>query len=256
MRRLLMAVALLLGSLAPLATGVLPVSADSCTGNSGWPWYQWTRTDNQVYGVRAPLQVRLDGGLCGVPGGGQDPVSTVWIAIVQPPDIVQIGLIHDFGMNGGHWCRVWANGTGGNRTDYDCSDSNDAYVWFSIDRYYDASHNAYKYEIDDCGISGGYGANCSPENSSQPAFGTPAGQTASEADYTCVIHIMGSSGDKQNLGTSNYPLEGTTDGATWFTRSWGGPHWNNSDDSCGVDGYYGTDSGTDGMRFWDSRNSG
>jgi len=68
---------------------------------------------------------------------------------------------------------------------------------------------------------------------------------------------MGSTGDKQEIGNSSYPLEGSTDdGSTWSTRSWGA-HWTNKDQtsSTGNGGPYGTDSDSNGMTFWDTRNS-
>jgi hypothetical protein len=252
MRHITVAMALLVGTLAGLVWKAIPAMAVDCTTNNSWPFYQWTRAANDVYGVRAPIQARVDGGLCGVPGGGDDPFNAAWIAIVQAPSIVQIGYEHDFGMNAGHWCRFWAIGTG-QPTDYKCGvDSNDTYLYLKIVRYYDSITHVYRYEIDDCGTGGGYGS-CTAQSSSTVAYSSPAGQTASEADYTCVIHIMGSSSDRQNFGTSSYPVQGM-DSSSWTTRSWGA-HWDNGHTNC-KDTPYGTDQGTDGMRFWDTRNSG
>ncbi len=102
------------------------------------------------------MKVRMDGGLCNFTSGYY-PHNPVWIAIVGPPEIVQIGFIHDYhtGTSGDQWCKFWANGTG-QITDYGCGTTvQDTLVYFKIVRYYDNISHAYYYEIDDCGETGG-----------------------------------------------------------------------------------------------------
>jgi hypothetical protein len=200
------------------------MAVTNCTGDSDWPSFKWTRTDNQVYGLRAPVQIRIDGGLCGVPGGGDNPSNAIGFLIggANTNAHVGIGLVHEFGVSGDHYCRFWDNAAGGGPT-YDCTaDNNDVFVFFKIVRFFDTVHHVYKYDIEDCGTAGGY-ANCMSKNSASTEFSGPYGATESLANFTCLIHIMGSSSDKQNIGTTNNPLQGSTDnGSTWSTRSWGG----------------------------------
>lgn len=228
------------------------------------PAYTWLRNPQyDVRGVRAPLQVRIDGGLCDMPGGGKNPFNYAWIAIQCDigfcQDISQIGIRHDFGSGGAHWCRSYGIGTG-QLADYNCGqDADDANVWFQIVRYFNGTN--YRYSIMDCGKSGGYGSNCVSKNDEDIAYTHPLGAVLSEVNYgaqnngaNCIIHIMGSTGDKQNVGTSNYPLEGSTDdGSNWSTRSWNFG-WDHNDSSCATN--YGHNNGSAGnITFWDTRNS-
>jgi hypothetical protein len=268
MRRIAMAVVLFLGAIAPLAAGSSPAWAVTSCGNFSYdmgPAYDWTRTQNwDVRGVRAPLQVRVDGGLCDMPGGGKDPFNYAWIAIQCDPsycsDISQIGYRHDFGNAGAHWCRSYGVGTG-SLVDYDCDqDPNDGNLYFKVVRYWDPISSHYYYDIADCGLdSGGYGG-CRTENSQDIAYTHPESDIVSEANYgnqnqgaNCVIHIMGSTGDHQNLGTSSYPVQGSTDdGSNWSTRTWNF-FWDNGDSSCSSP--YETSTSSNGMSYWDTRNS-
>jgi hypothetical protein len=255
MRRIVIVLVILAGMLGPLTASADPAMAANCTGDDGWPYFSWTRTDNQVYGIRAPIQSRIDGGLCGVAGGGDNPSNAIGILIEDASSHVGIGYVHEYGVSGGHYCRFWDSPAGGGPT-YDCGTTDDQFVFFKIVRYFDSVHHVYKYEIDDCGTAGGYG-NCTAEDSTSTAFSNPAAETQSNSNFTCTIHIMGSSSDKQNIGTSNNPLQcSTDDGSSWSTRSWGGPHWSNNDSSCSTSngGPYGVGSDTSSNSYWDTRN--
>lgn len=232
----------------PLVSSATPAFAVACSGSTSAPFWLWTRSALDVYGVRAPIQARRDGGLCG--SRADDPFTAAWIGIQQESGsgITQIGYEKDFDSNSvGRWCRFWAIGTGFPH-DYGCNtDANDTFMYFKVVRYYDTPTRTYRYNVDDCGTGGGYGS-CTNKSSSQAAYGNPEGIVSAETDYGCVVHIMGSGTDRQNYGTSSYPVQGM-DSTSWTTRSWG-VH------DAGCTSYYMRDQGPDGMRTWDTRNSG
>jgi hypothetical protein len=87
--------------------------ADTCAGKGSFPNYQWTRTDNDIEGVRAPIQMRLDGAFCTAPV--TLPFNAAWIGIQNQAatKLAQIGLYHYQPSPGNaRFCRFWAKGTG------------------------------------------------------------------------------------------------------------------------------------------------
>lgn len=237
------------GLLAPSLWGVTPALAASCTGGYAAPFYEWVRSANDVYGVRAPVEMRLDGGLCGA--AADYPFAASWIGIQGQSGgvITQVGVEKDFNPTTGaaQYCRFWAIGTG-IAHDYDCGTDNDGvYIFFRISRYYDPTTHLYYYEIDDCGTSGGYG-NCTNKNDAQEAYSDPEGEVAAETDFGCVVHLLGTSARPVNYGTSSNPVQGL-DSSSWATRNWAGYDEGN----CASN--YMRSSNSDSMSTWDTRNS-
>jgi hypothetical protein len=238
------------GLLASQLTGIGPAFAtatSSCPSVSyNAPFWLWVKSANDVYGVRAPVEMRTDGGLC-VPGSGsEDSFAAAWIGIQQQVGngITQIGFINLYGSG---WCRFWAIGTGLAHV-YDCGGtSNSHYVYFEINRYYDSPTRTYRYAIYDCGEAGGYG-NCTAKDGSQAAYGNPEGVIAAETDYGCTVQIMGTASSPTHYGTTSNPVEGFV--TSWLSRTWGGKQ---TEGDCTSD-YIGK-SVTGGFVTWDSRNS-
>jgi hypothetical protein len=204
--------------LAPLVSPATPAFAAACSGSTSAPYWLWTRTAFDVYGVRAPVQARNDGGLCG--SRADDPFAAGWIGIQQESGsgITQIGYEKDFDANSvAHWCRFWAIGTGFPHDYGTCNTTDDTFIYFEIVRYYDTPTRTYRYNVEDCGTGGGYG-NCTNKSSSQAAYGNPEGVVSAETDYGCVVHILGSDADRQNYGTSSYPVQGM-DSSSWTTST-------------------------------------
>jgi hypothetical protein len=210
------------------------------------PFWTWARSTNDVYGVRAPVNLVNDAQLCGTLS--QDPFAAAWIALQDQSSngITQIGFERDYNLQGtGHECRFWAIGTG-YAHDYDCAGtSSGTYVYFQIYRYYNVSNHQYQYSVQDCGTSGGYG-NCTTESSSQAAYGTPEAAVAAETDYGCTVVIMGSASNPTHYGTSANPIQGLA--SVWGTRGWG----SSREGGCASD--YEGQTVTGGMATWDSRN--
>ncbi len=96
----------------------------------GW---KWAPSNNDVVGVRAPINMRTDGLLCS--DAGHDAFAANWIAIVSQKTggITQIGFDHDYNSQGESvWCRFWAIGTGVAH-DYKCGvDANNTFVYFRV----------------------------------------------------------------------------------------------------------------------------
>lgn len=225
--------------LASQVSGVSPALAVSCSGGYSAPFWSWTRSDEAVYGVRAPVELRRDGSLCGT--NSDKPFAAAWIAIQNQAatSIAQIGFIHHYNSsNENRWCRFWAI-DGGIPNFYDCSTSNGTYVYFRIKQL-----STY-YNIEDCGTAGGY-SNCTLKNDSQHAYTQPEGVVAAETDYSCVIRIMGSASAPVHYGSSANPVEGYV--SSWGTRTWS----RQTEGDCTSD--YEGKQVTGGMVTWDSRN--
>ncbi len=258
MKRIAIALAFVASVIVPIASSAHPAFAEvtvACSGVRGGPAWTWVRTQYDVRGVRAPIQARNNGSLCGAPGDGNFAFNAAWIAIQDDPNfgngIAQIGYEHDFGNNGDHFCRFYGTGSGV-RHDYKCSDSNGTTIFFKIRRQCCLGNGNHYESISDCGTSGGY-SNCT-EEVINPAFNNPIGAIASEVNWRCPIQIMGADIDKQNIGTSNNPVQGSTDdGSTWSTRSWGFT-WGWGSSTCQTNDY-GHSAGPDAMQTWDTRNS-
>jgi hypothetical protein len=166
-------------------------------------------------------------------------------------------------MNGDHsWCRFYAGGTG-TVVNYDCgTDSDNTQVWFDIHTTTDGLH----YHIDDCGTSGGYGS-CDTKFGGDSPYNTPVGVTSAETPLGCDISIMGSQGDTQAVGGTNYHIQGLanngTGGTEWAARQFGdqGVYWYGLDgtkhtSTCGTTNYQTSEINSgEILKFWDARNN-
>jgi hypothetical protein len=214
----------------------------------GWIWRPST---NDVYGMRAPVQIRIKTLLC-VPVS-DEPFATGWIAVESGTGsgITQAGIIHEWVSGKSRWCRVWATGVGAQHI-YDCSGnpSDGTYVYFKIIRYFDTPTRTYRYEVEDCGTGGSF-SGCKVLNSSQAAYGSPLGIVSAETNYPCTVRIMGSHSAPQNYGTSTHPIQGLA--SSWGNRTW---NYQREDDSCPSDYKGAQSSGRTSalISTWDSRN--
>jgi hypothetical protein len=213
---------------------------------------EWTPGSGDISGVRAPIEMRFDGLVCG--GGPEEAFASSWIAIESSAgnSITQIGFLHFFNsvLGTGEFCRVWAIDGGAAHT-YGCNQqTNHTIVYFEIVRFTDPSTHAILYDILDCGTAGGYG-NCASENSTQGAYSSAFSPVAAETDYgqsACTVRIMGSTTDAQKFGTSSFPIEGTLGTSSWQTRSYNGTLI----PTCS---HYGHTFKSFRMWTWDDRNS-
>jgi len=152
----------------------VPAATDfSCPSSvaSDFDGMEWTPGSGDISGVRAPIEMRFDGLVCG--GGPEEAFASSWIAIESSAgnSITQIGFLHFFNsvLGTGEFCRVWAIDGGAAHT-YGCNQqTNHTIVYFEIVRFTDPSTHAILYDILDCGTAGGYG-NCASENSTQGAY--------------------------------------------------------------------------------------
>jgi len=205
----------ILTPLTLLALGTPAAWADTCTGtNHIWIEYHWTRPGWDVEGVRAPVQVRLDGGLC---DGGAPATQYTYIAIQNPSTLLnQAGLAHTLVSGVEKYCRFYAAGDGSNPKLYDCNDSNDTNVFFKIHTW----NGGLQYLIADCGTGGGY-SNCTVKYDQDNVYVYPTGAVSAEIYNACDVHIMGGSGNPQNVGNNNYYIQGLDATGAWSARSWG-----------------------------------
>lgn len=153
-------------------------------------------------------------------------------------------------------------GGSGQWTSYDCgTGSNDTQVWFSIHTTTDGLH----YHIDDCGTSGGYGS-CTTEFGNDSVYSAPEAGTFIETWFGCEMLIMGSQGDTQAVGGTNYHIQGLanngTGGTEWTARQWGdqGAYYLDAQGShpsaCGATDYQSTEINSgEILKFWDARNN-
>jgi hypothetical protein len=257
MRRRTVIIAVMLATLSPLVslTGNIPAAwAVTCDNIvHAFQAYNWTHTNSSgnddVDGVRAPIEFRDDGALCDY---SAHPDSADWITIAvearYSSGIVQMGFV-SYWLGGGNkeFCSVWAIGTGQPHF-YDCYNYfNDTNVYFTIHPTSDGTH----YVLADCGTSGGYQvADCTVKDNSQTVWAHPEGAAFAEAYYGCGLHIFGNSSDQQNVGTSNSHIQGLDDSGTWKARSWGA---NNND--CSSNYIKSEQNGGETMKFYDTRNA-
>lgn len=212
------------------ASPAAPALATPCPLNikSDFISENWTngRTYTNVNGVRAPVQVRFTGTVCG--GGPEPGFDAAWISL-EPSDgssITQIGLIHQSITMGQEYCKFWAvvPQDGGAHT-YDCGSGNlsdGTYYYFEITEYTDPTTHAKLYDVEDCGTDG-YGS-CSGEATPAPgAYTTPWAINAAETDYgqtACTLQIMGSSSGILHFGASASPMQFQQgEGSSWATKS-------------------------------------
>jgi hypothetical protein len=256
--------ALMVAILLPVVSLTMSTQAAwavTCSGNlvkaAGYRWTHFVGTRADVNGVRAPIEVRTDGGLCNH-DGHPDSADFTYIAIrgSSPSAYAELGLEKNWGcfLNScsERYCHFWATGTPGGvfmGTDYACGDgSNLTEYFFTIH----LNSNLNKYVLSDCGTSGGYAvSNCNDQNNQLDVFGDPAGIVAAQADYSCDLHIEGSQPDKQNVGTTSYHIQGLDDSFQWVARSWGSYY-----SDCSSTFIKSEQNGGETMKFYDTRNNG
>lgn len=222
----------------------------SCPNTPGHSWVprSWTRSDNAINGVRAPVETSFDTLLC-LPMSDA-PFAAGWIGIQNQSAtaLAQAGIIHLFYNGNGAWCRFWAIGSGISNL-YDCGgQSNGTYIYFSVTKY--SNTQGSFYGIQDCGTGGGYG-NCTVLNAGQSAFIEPQGDVSAEDNYYCTVQIMGSGSSPQNFGTSTNPIQGLVN--DWGPRTW---NYNSADNHCLSDYESSQASGSTSatISIWDRRN--
>jgi hypothetical protein len=206
----------------------------------------WTRSLNDVLGVRAPIDLRTNGVVCATDG-----TSSSWIGIQNAAgdQLTQIGFLHyyDTSLQTGVFCKFWEN-VPNPPQEYDCGiTNNDTNTYFEIEQY--ISESEALYAIDDCGSSGGYGS-CTLENGNEAAFSSPFGVAAAEIHGACDSYMMGSESDPERYGTDSYPLEGDVPNG-WAERTWSSVQYPTSP-ACAVSDYSG-DAFSQGFRSWDIR---
>jgi hypothetical protein len=204
----------------------------------------WTRSLNDVQGIRAPIDLRTNGVVCS-PNG----TSSSWIGIQDGSHLTQIGFLHyyDTNLQTGVFCKFWENLPNPPQL-YSCGISNnDTYTYYKIQEYNDGSTVAYA--IDDCGSSGGY-SSCTQKNGTEGAYANPFGVVAAEIHGACGSYVMGSSADPERVGTDSFPLEGDVPNG-WAERTWSSISYPTSP-ACAVSDYSG-DAFTQGFRSWDVR---
>jgi len=228
-----------------------PLDNPSCDAvNYSWVGANWTTSDNQVYGVRAPVFMRQDGELC--TNSEDDDFESPWISVEQEKGegITQIGFDHDWdSMGNEHFCRFWAIGDGVPH-DYDCGDTPDrTTVYFEITTY-SADDNIY-YSVEDCGTGGDF-SDCTQKSGSQLAYVNNNSEADSnqETDHSCASHMLGSYEIPVLSGNDEWGTVGN-DGSSWDGRDW---TILSSDDNDCSDDYEAGVSG-DIIDTWDSRNT-
>ncbi len=176
--------------------------------------------------------------------------TATYISIVKNPtvfiDIAQIGFIHDLNAQGNpEWCRFWFNPSQSTAQDYSCSDNDNAQVYFKIETY--GSQPQY-YGLYDCGTGGDF-SNCTIEDGSTPAWTSDEVQVESEADYPCVVQMLGQNSDRVWYGNSNWATS-ILDQNEWSVNR----NWANSSPTCSSD-YLSDNAGSGLLRTWDPRNT-
>jgi hypothetical protein len=176
----------------------------------------WQRSDNDVEGIRAPIDLRRSGVVCRTKG-----VAAAWIGIEPGANgaVTQIGFFHyyDPNLGTGRFCKFWENYPKNFAQIYYCfNGDDDVFTYFRISLYND--NGTARYGIDDCGTSGGYNPNCHQEDGTQAAYNNPYGVATAEGQGECQTQIMGSVSDPQKYGNMSYPLEGQT-GSGWLQRN-------------------------------------
>jgi hypothetical protein len=247
---------LLLASLVSFVGSTPAALAFNCSTNvRTWAAFHWTRTAWDVDGVRAPVEMRTDGGLCDNDVGWQKNFSATWIAIEENAGsgINQAGILHSELPDGTkQWCRFYAGGIGAAQR-YSCTyDPNGTFIFYTIHTY----NSGQNYQISDCGTSGGY-LSCTPKYGADSVYDEPLSATDAETALGCDIHIMGSNTNQQNVGESNWFVQGLDGSGTWASRSWGNQGVFNIFGASGCDTYYKLSEVNSGeiMKFYDTRNS-
>lgn len=235
--------------------GVQPALAiPSCPGSHAYDFVSsaWYPNDNQVAGIRAPIETRKDGAVCS--GGPTLGFAASWIAIEKSDAsrITQIGFIHIYNsqLQTGQHCRFWAIGSGAVHT-YGCGNQTDGiFIYFKILKFFDPDTRQNKYAIYDCGTNSNY-SGCTVKNSSEVAYASAFGVVAAETNYgrsACTVRIMGSPGNKQNFGRTDHPIQGMhAIGDPWGVKS--------LTPSNAVCSNYDGDFANDIVLTWDSRNT-
>lgn len=179
-------------------------------------------TYTNVNGVRAPIQARFTGTVCG--GGAGAGFDAAWIGI-EPSSgdaVTQAGVIHLSITGGQTYCKFVASGTG-TISAYDCGGLTDGnYNFFEITEYTDPLTRVNLYDVEDCNTSGWGSFTCvTKENASVHA--NPWALDSIETDYgqtPCTLQIMGSSSSILHLGSTGNPMQFQQgEASSWTTEN-------------------------------------
>ena len=250
-------------TLAATGTSLLatPASAAVCPGSQthdnkgifGVP------PDNEIGGVRAPIQARLDGTVCSAAPFGPDSFSAAWLAVEEGNTgngISQIGITHIYSglLGSAGFCKFWAIGSGTDYHLYGCNTLTDgAYTHFKILKYLSAG-GVLRYEIDDCGASGYSG--CTNKSSEQVKYSTEEWAFDQETNYggvgVCTNRFMGTTGNPVNIGRSGDQYQTMPD---YNSGNWINPNnWQFTSQDCLHYGFH-LNTGGGIMTTWDDRNT-
>jgi hypothetical protein len=204
----------------------VPALATPCPGSLAYDFANgsWTNggTYTNVDGVRAPIQARNVGTVCG--GGPEPGFDAAWIGI-EPSNggaITQAGLIHMSITGGQTYCKFYATGSGTTNA-YDCGGLTDGdYNFFEITEYYDPVTHVDRYDVEDCNTSGWGSGTCVTKETPQAYVG-PWALDSIETDYgqtPCTLQIMGASSNQLHLGAVANPMQFQNgEGASWTTEN-------------------------------------
>lgn len=177
---------------------------------------EWESSSQQVWGMRASIQLRTDGPLCDSNSGVGNYVGVVSM-FQEPAQIVQIGLARtvDFSNGVGTYsnCRFWATGNG-TEVPYMCNATNDVTINFEIKR---VSFNGDYFGIYDCHNGNGW-SGCILEDSEFAEFANSFGVVSTEAFRSCSDNINGTSADQVNFGAVE-PIEGENTSGDFASHS-------------------------------------
>jgi len=202
----------LITATAPLVpAGPAQAASPNCPtvgDNSTWPYEQLgakqAPADGNLGAFRAPIEVRKDGVVC-----KDSYVNLVasWIAIEDAGGINQIGLAHRWSPanNVDQYCKFWAIGIGTPQY-YGCSLSEPSDIYFWVDTA--SISGSLHYDLRDCG-STAY-TTCSSKSTQGVRSGTMVAYAVGESNYGdshCIQQLMGSTGDKQNVGRASHLME-------------------------------------------------
>jgi hypothetical protein len=249
-RRVALSLLAVIGALVgPLVVGASPASAEpSCPGSTAYDFnrQEWDPSNQSPQGVRAPIVLNADAVTC----TGDDGFVWAYVAIdnIAGTKITQIGFRGDYdpSLGGTEYCKAWAI-NGGTPNFYGaCSLQTNHQTFFKI---HTTPGGSPTYNIDDCSGDQTY-TTCTVENSAEAEYSNAYVFVAEETDYgrsACTVHIMGSSGNHLNIGTTDNNLQGqTSQSGAWDVRtfSYDAPICND----------YNANPSNSHIGLWDTRN--
>lgn len=260
----LVAASAVVGSGLTVVSTATPALAVACNGskNQDLQAFRWQDPNGangpgDVKGIRAPIKIRKDGALCD-DGILTHDLDTTWIAVEQTypgAGIAQIGQ-YSWYDNGTHRdCLVWAIGTGGNPTPFDCGNLGDGSLqYFKI--HPNGTHD--KFVIEWCHSYGDYSdAHCDVQDNSQTIWASTEAAVSAEELLACGTHIFGIVSDQQTVGTAGNHVEAEASGLTFSDRTFTKltDKYNCDTDNGGSYNYH-QDNGGEIMHWYDIRNTG